>query len=228
MNDHVYWVMIASWCVVTVVCIGVVVRDLVVHNQHLMPLMKAVWIIVTACSGAIGLAIYFLSGRKEISSDSIWRRGFRSTAHCYSGCGLGEINGVSITVGIFQLGNLVTAIVTFLLAYTLGFLLTAGPLIQEGESFSDAMKDAFYSESLSIIVMEIVAIGVDLLVAGNAGMGEPVFWMSLILSLFAGFLAAYPVNLALIHFGIKKGMMDPRNTEPMSKKGGEKMGENAA
>lgn len=206
------WWVVGTWAVLAAISVGVVVNDLSRRNAHIMPLMKTVWIIATAYSGPLGLAIYWFSGRKEISRDTLWRRGFRSTAHCYSGCGLGEIIGVSITVGLLGLGNWPTALVTFCLAYLFGFGLTVGPLVQDGESVRSAMKDAVLSESPSIAVMEIVAIGVDLLLAGNAGMSDPKFWASLVLSLMAGFLAAYPVNVALVHWGVKEGMMDPRNT----------------
>lgn len=207
------WWVIGIWAVLAVLSVGVVANDLYRRNQHIMSMMKAVWIIATAYSGPLGLAIYWFSGRKEISQDSLWRRGFRSTAHCYSGCGLGEIIGVSITVGLLSLGNWPTAIVTFCLAYIFGFGLTVGPLVQDGESLRSAMKDAFLSESPSIVVMEVVAIGVDLVFAGNAGMGDPRFWASLVLSLMTGYVAAYPVNVALVHWGVKEGMMDPRNTD---------------
>jgi len=58
--------------------------------------------------------------------------------------------------------------------------------------------------------MELVAIGVDLWLAGNATIGEPLFWSSLVVSLTAGLVAAYPVNVLLIALGVKEGMHSPR------------------
>jgi hypothetical protein len=58
--------------------------------------------------------------------------------------------------------------------------------------------------------MEAVAIGVDIWIAGEAKMHDVLFWTALLLSLTAGLLAAYPVNVLLIKFGIKEGMMNPR------------------
>ena len=69
--------------------------------------------------------------------------------------------------------------------------------------------DAVYSETGSITAMEIVAIGADVYLAGEATMGEPVFWASLAGSLSLGYLAAYPINLGLLHSGVKEGMGDP-------------------
>jgi hypothetical protein len=55
-----------------------------------------------------------------------------------------------------------------------------------------------------------VAIGVDIWVAGEATMGDVLFWTSLLFSLTMGLLAAYPVNVLLIQLGVKEGMMNPR------------------
>lgn len=60
--------------------------------------------------------------------------------------------------------------------------------------------------------MEVTAIGVSLLLGRTAGIGDPLFWSSLVVSLSCGLIAAYPVNVALIRYGVKEGMMDPRKT----------------
>ena len=161
-------------------------------------------------SGPLGLCGYYYSGRKQIARDSLWRRGFRSVAHCYSGCGAGEIVGVIITVGLLSLGNWWVAGVTFALAYVAGYALTVGPLMEEGVGLKDAMRDAFYSETASITVMEIVAIGTDLWLSQGATMGQALFWSSLVFSLSMGLIAAYPVNVLLIRLGVKEGMHSPR------------------
>lgn len=200
------------WGALVLVSVAVLVQDLRAKNPGIMPLMKWVWGFTVLYSGPLGLAIYYYSGRSQISRDSIWRRGFRSVAHCYSGCGMGEIAGVTIAAGILALGNWGIASITFALAYLGGFILTVGPLMQEGVDFATAVKDALYSETPSITVMEIVAIGADLLLAGDATMAEPLFWAALVFSLTMGLVAAYPVNVLLIRWGVKEGMMDPRET----------------
>ena len=204
------WWIVGIWAAVTVICVLFLICDLRDRNPEIAGLMKFVWSFTTAYSGPLGLWVYWHSGRKQIPRDSVWRRGARSVAHCYSGCGLGEITGVLITMGLLSLGNWWTAGVTFVLAYVAGFALTVGPLVQEGVGFRQAMSDAFYSETVSITVMELVAIGVDLLLGGSAGPGQPLFWVSLIVSLTAGLVAAYPVNVLLVHYGVKEGMHDPR------------------
>jgi hypothetical protein len=204
---------VVLWAALMLPSLFLLIRDLRRKNAHLGSLMKLVWGLTVFYSGPLGLAIYWISGRKEISDDALWRRGFRSVAHCYSGCGMGEIVGVLFTVGVFAAGNLITALVTFTLAYLAGVALTVGPLMQDGVEFRAAFKDALISETPSIAVMEIVAISTDLLLAGQATMGDIRFWSSMIVSLTLGLLAAYPVNLLLIRKGIKEGMMDPRDTK---------------
>lgn len=203
-------VALSIWFATCLACTAWVVYDLRTNNPRIMSLMQWVWTLTTLYSGPLGLAVYYYSGRTQIARDSVWRRGFRSVAHCYSGCGAGEIIGLVISVGLFSLGNYGTAAVTFLLAYTFGYALTLGPLLQGGETFARAFKDTFYAETASIVVMEATAIGVDLWLGGGAGLGEPRFWSSLAISLSAGLFAAYPVNVALIHWGVKEGMMNPR------------------
>jgi len=209
--DSTLYILLALWLVIVLPCVAWVVYDLRTRNHKLASLMQWVWTLTTLYSGPIGLLIYRYTGRIQIARDSIWRRGFRSVAHCYSGCGAGEIVGVMVAVGLLSLGNLWTAAITFVLAYIFGYALTIAPLLQGGESLGAAFRDSFYAETASIAVMEIVAIGVDLTVAGQATPADPRFWGSLVLSLSAGLFAAYPVNLALLHYGVKEGMMNPRD-----------------
>lgn len=204
--------LLAVWAGLVVVSLAVVLADLKRNNAHLPSLMKFVWILTVANSGPFGLAVYFFAGRKEIPEDTLARRSFRSVAHCYSGCGIGEVLGILLAVGFLALPTAQAAIITFTLAYLFGFLLTLGPMLQEGAALAVALKDTFVSETASIVVMEATAISLDLWLGGQAGMGDPLFWMSLYLSLSAGLFAAYPVNVLLIRWGIKSGMMDPRQT----------------
>ena len=205
-------VLLSIWAALVVLSLWYVTRDLTRKNTGLMPLMKVVWFLIVLYSGPIGLAVYRYFGRKQIPQDSLWRRTFRSDADCYSGCGLGEIIGVTLTVGLLGLSNLWVALITFACAYIIGFSLTIGPLLQGGESLTSAVSDSFWGETASITGMEVAAIGFDLWLAGDARMGDLLFWGSLIVSLIVGFFIAYPINALLIRFGVKEGMMDPRYT----------------
>jgi hypothetical protein len=196
------------WAAVVFCSVAVVVYDL--HtNQELASLMEVVWTLTVLYSGPLGLAVYWYAGRQQISRDSLWRRGVRSTAHCYSGCGAGEVTGVVIAAGVLALATELTIAVTFACAYTFGMALTIGPLMQEGVGAGEAIRDAFYSETPSITVMEVVAISTDVWLAGEATMAEPLFWSALLFSLSIGFAAAYPVNVLLVSQGVKEGMQNP-------------------
>jgi len=58
--------------------------------------------------------------------------------------------------------------------------------------------------------MEVAAIGTDVWLAGEAHIGSVLFWSALVFSLTVGLLVAYPVNVALVHAGVKEGMQNPR------------------
>lgn len=199
------------WLVMVAASLVTFVIDVKKNNYQLGGLMKWVWGFTILYSGLLGLGVYFYSGRRQIRHDSLWRKAFRSVAHCYSGCGAGEILGIIIAAGILSLNNWWIAGITFSLAYVAGFGLTIGPLMQDGEPFRQAFLDAVYSETASISAMEISAIGMDLWLAQNATMDQPVFWASLVFSLSIGLLVAYPVNVLLIHLGVKEGMHNPKH-----------------
>ncbi len=201
---------LATWVALVAGSLAWLWRDLTVANPEIHGLMRLVWILTVAYSGPLGLAVYFYSGRKQIPRDDTWRRAFRSVAHCYSGCGAGEIVGVSLSVGLLALGQWGVALFTFTCAYLAGYALTVGPLMQEGVGFREAMWDAFLAETPSITIMEVTAISVDLWLAGSAGLGDALFWAALAVSLSIGLFAAYPVNVALIRWGVKEGMHSPK------------------
>lgn len=98
---------------------------------------------------------------------------------------------------------------TFALAYAFGSALTVGPLVQEGVGLGEAMLDALYSGTPSITLTEVAAIGTDLLIAGRAHVGDLLFWGALVFSLSVGFVVAFPVDAALVYFGVKEGMKNP-------------------
>lgn len=200
---------LAVWAVLVAASLGVLVRDLRTNNRALGRLMKFVWGFTVLYSGPFGLAGYWYSGRTQIDHDSLWRKGFRSVSHCYSGCGTGEVTGIVLAAGLLALDTLWVAAVTFAFAYVMGYALTAGPLLEEGFGLREAVLDALYSETASITVMEVVAIGTDLWLAGEATMGDVLFWTALVFSLTLGLIAAYPVNVLLVRLGVKEGMMNP-------------------
>ncbi|MFB6121340.1 MAG: DUF4396 domain-containing protein [Halobacteriaceae archaeon] len=202
--------LLATWGVLVAASLAVLAWRLRRRDAAIAPLMKFVWALTVLYSGPLGLAVFWYAGRTDIARDSLWRRAFRSVAHCYSGCGAGEVFGITIAAGILALGQHWVVAVTFACAYLAGFSLTVGPLMQEGVAVGTAVRDAFVSETPSITVMEVAAIGTDIWLAGEARIGDVLFWTALVFSLTVGLLVAYPVNAYLVHRGVKKGMQNPR------------------
>jgi hypothetical protein len=200
---------LAGWAVLVAASLAVLVWDIRANNADLASLMQFVWGLTVLYSGPLGLAMYWYSGRAQISHDSLWRKGCRSVAHCYSGCGAGEVIGVTLAAGLLALGTSFVIVVTFAFAYAMGYALTVGPLMQEGVGFGEAAKDALLTETPSITVMEMAAIGTDVWLAGEAHVGDLLFWSGLAFSLTIGLAVAYPVNAYLVHRGVKGGMQDP-------------------
>lgn len=125
-----------------------------------------------------------------------------ATAHCLTGCAIGEVLGM--VIGTYAgWPNLGTVALSVFLAFVFGYALTLKPLLKAGLSFSAAMGLAFASDTLSIATMEVVDNAVMLVIPGamDAGIQTPLFWGSLALSLGLAFVAAVPVNRWLLSQG---------------------------
>lgn len=206
-------VVLGVWLVLMAMSMGVLWWDFRKQNQVIGSLMKLVWTLSVLFSGPVALVIYWWSGRTQIDHDSTWRGGWRSTSHCYAGCGTGESIGVPLATAVLGLGVLGVTVVTFALAYLFGYSLNIGPLMEDGVPFREAAKDSVYSETLSITVMEIAAIGADLILAPSASITSVLFWSALFLSLTIGYLVAFPLNAGLVALGVKGGMSNPAEME---------------
>jgi hypothetical protein len=200
-----------AWAVLVLASVGVLWYDIRTNNDDIASLMQFVWTLTVVYSGPLGLAVYAWAGRKQIQRDSLWRRGARSVAHCYSGCGAGEVLGITVAAGVLALHQHGVIAVTFTAAYTFGVALTVGPMVQDGVAFVEAFRDAIVTETPSITVMEVAAIGTDIYLAEGATITEPLFWSALAFSLTVGLVVASPVNVALVRRGVKDGMANPRD-----------------
>lgn len=134
---------------------------------------------------------------------SINRLAFSATAHCLTGCSIGEVLGMVIGTA-FGWSNWPTLVLAVVLAFVFGYLLTLWPLARTGMVFRRALKLAFASDTLSITVMEIVDNAIMLAIPGamDAGLSSPLFWSSLAVSLLVAGAAAFPVNRWLIGRGL--------------------------
>ena len=133
---------------------------------------------------------------------SLTRSAVQATLHCVTGCAIGEILGMVISTA-FGFGNALSIVVSVGLAFVFGYGLTLRPVIAAGVAPRRAFSLAFASDTLSISTMEIVDNAFILLVPGaiSAGLGDSLFWWSLLTSLVIAFAAAVPVNRYLIARG---------------------------
>lgn len=138
----------------------------------------------------------------QISPAALNRLALSATAHCLAGCSIGEVLGM-VLGSAFRWGNGGTIAVSVILAFVFGYLLTMLPLLRSGMTLRMSLGLAFASDTVSILIMEIVDNAVMLLIPGamDAGPGEFRFWGSLALSLLVAGVAAFPV----VRFMISRG-----------------------
>lgn len=131
--------------------------------------------------------------------DMINKMALAATLHCLTGCAMGEVTGLLIGTA-FELNTIVTLVLSTLLAFVFGFTLSAIPLVRSGLTIPKALSVVVFADTLSIATMEVVDNVVMAVIPGamNAGLVNPIFWLSMPLSLFIAFWVAYPVNKALL------------------------------
>ncbi len=130
------------------------------------------------------------------------RLAFSATAHCLTGCAIGEVLGLVIGT-ILGWGTFATIALAVVLAFFFGYSLTMLPLLRSGLALATVLPIAFAADTLSITVMEIVDNLIILIIPGamEAGLGSLLFWGSLAFALAVAFVAAFPVNRWLIARG---------------------------
>jgi hypothetical protein len=133
---------------------------------------------------------------------SLNRTAFSATLHCLTGCAIGEVLGMVIGSALGW-GNVATIVFAIVLAFFFGYGLTMLPLLRSGMALGAVLPLAFASDTLSIMVMEIVDNLIIVVIPGamDAGLGSLLFWGSLALALAVAFVAAFPVNRYLIARG---------------------------
>jgi hypothetical protein len=89
------------------------------------------------------------------------------------------------------------------LAFAFGYALTMRPVLRAGVPFPQASRIALASDTVSISVMELVDNAFVLVIPGAiaAGLGDPLFWWSIIVGFAVAFVPATLVNRWLIARG---------------------------
>ncbi|MEA2450716.1 MAG: hypothetical protein QOG63_2648 [Thermoleophilaceae bacterium] len=136
------------------------------------------------------------------SKQSLNRLAFSATVHCLTGCAIGEVLGMILATW-WGWGNFASILLSVVLAFFFGYGLTSMPLLRSGLSVRQVAPLAFASDTASITTMEIVDNLFILIVPGaiSAGLGDPLFWWSLGVSLLIAGTIAYPVNRWLLARG---------------------------
>jgi Kef-type K+ transport system membrane component KefB len=138
----------------------------------------------------------------EMDSSELNSSAVSATLHCMTGCALGDFTGMAIAT-ILGWGNVAQIALAIGLAYAFGFTLTARPLIAAGLGRRDVVSTALASDTISISIMEAVDNLVVLAIpaALSAGLGDPLFYISIAV----GFAVAFPFAFAGNRYLIARG-----------------------
>ncbi|TDD08897.1 DUF4396 domain-containing protein [Saccharopolyspora terrae] len=142
------------------------------------------------------------AGVEQQDGRALTRSAISATAHCLTGCAIGEVLGMVIGTALGW-GNLATIVLAIALAFLFGYSLTIVPVLRAGVGLGAAIGVAFAADTLSITVMEIVDNLFMVLIPGamDAGLTSWLFWLSLAAALAIAFVLTVPVNRVLISRG---------------------------
>lgn len=131
-----------------------------------------------------------------------------ATLHCLAGCALGEIAGLVIGTGL-HFSNFNTLVLSIGLAFLFGYSLSLLPLLKAGLGVGAALRLVLAADTLSIATMELVDTSVMAFMPGamDAGLVDPLFWITMTLALIIAFFAALPVNKILLARGKGHALM---------------------
>lgn len=140
-----------------------------------------------------------IEGHHEHNHQNTNAMAVSATLHCLTGCAIGEVLGLIIGTA-FGLGTGLTILLAVTLAFVFGFGLSTLPLLRAGIGFFAALSVVFAADTLSIATMEVVDNLVMLAIPGamEAGLVNPLFWISMPIALTAAFFVALPVNKYLL------------------------------
>jgi hypothetical protein len=118
-----------------------------------------------------------------------------ATLHCLVGCAAGEVVGMTIGTALAW-GNLPTTLLAIALAFLFGYTLTSIPLLRSGMALAAVVPVALAADTVSITIMEAIDNLVVWLVPGalDAGLGDALFWGSVLGGFVIAFGPAFLVN----------------------------------
>ena len=133
---------------------------------------------------------------------SLNRLALSATVHCLTGCAIGEVLGMILATW-WGWGDAASIALAVVLAFCFGYGLTSLSLLRSGIPLRRVAPLALASDTASIATMEVVDNVFLLAVPGAlaAGLGDALFWWSLVVALLIAGAVAYPLNRWLISRG---------------------------
>ncbi|MFI9238621.1 DUF4396 domain-containing protein [Streptomyces sp. NPDC053079] len=131
-----------------------------------------------------------------------WGTAARATAHCLTGCAIGEILGMAVGTALAW-GNAPTMALAVVLAFLFGYSFTLYAVRGAGLGPKAAVRVALAADTVSIALMELVDNGIIALVPGalDAHLTDALFWYALLGGFAVAFVVTTPVNKWMIGRG---------------------------
>ncbi|WP_031072292.1 DUF4396 domain-containing protein [Streptomyces sp. NRRL S-118] len=131
-----------------------------------------------------------------------WGIAAKATAHCLTGCALGEILGMVIGTALLW-SNVPTMVLAIALAFLFGYSFTLYAVLRAGLSLKAAVRVALAADTVSIAIMELVDNLIIALTPGamDAHLSDGLFWSALLGGFAVAFLVTTPVNKWMIGRG---------------------------
>ncbi len=204
------------WFLLTLLSLGVVVVDLL-RNTPATAVMKWGWALVVAYTGPIGLVTYLLSCRQPLPGlhaeyvAPLWKQAVGSTIHCVAGDATGIVAGALVGAAL-AMPPRTDAVFEYVAGFSFGLLIFQALFMKivMGGSYAAAVRRTLLPEWVS---MNLLMAGM-LPVMAILGRRDPSamdpgglrFWGGMSMAILVGALAAYPVNVWLVAYGLKHGM----------------------
>ncbi|MBT2370283.1 DUF4396 domain-containing protein [Streptomyces sp. ISL-10] len=131
-----------------------------------------------------------------------WGTAAKATAHCLTGCAIGEILGMVIGTALLW-SNVPTMVLAIALAFLFGYSFTLYAVIKAGLSLKAAVRVALAADTVSIAIMEFVDNLILALTPGamDAHLSDGLFWSALLGGFAVAFFVTTPVNKWMIGRG---------------------------
>jgi hypothetical protein len=223
------WLQTIAWIslVSAGICAVIILFDIfVARYRQKMGVMEWVWPITALYLGVFGLAFYWLVGRRSTPKYEAahgprqfpyWVRVGVSASHCGGGCTLGDIIAETLiyATGITLFGATIWA--SFVFDYSFALLLGiafqfAAIRAMAAMTFGRTVRRAAKADVLSLTAFEV---GLFTWMALMFWVFFPdphlqpntaSYWFLMQVGMAIGYLTSYPMNVFLIHQGIKEAM----------------------